>query len=234
MKSIPFVVALVVLWVGPAWAGSYFPIQPSSSWEYVGDQGGNARARILGSQEVLGANTTVREWVRTSTTSPESLVNYWSTNTEGDVFLHGFTRFDGLQLIYDPPVLFLDMPLSMDRTWQTVTVVYSDFGGAFPTGDTLTVGYQVSSIGDRTVPAGSWFGYAVREGVVSSGTEKFSLTLAGTALRPEDEPFYENWFVQDVGEIEIQTDEVFKLATMSLPPTAVEAVSWTTIKSLYR
>jgi hypothetical protein len=155
-------------------------------------------------------------------------------NDEGDVFVHGATRYDGLQLIYDPPILVLDAPLVVGKTWQSVAVVYGDLEGVVPTGDTLTVGYEVSSAGDRTVPAGSWFGYAIREALLSGGIENVSHTVAGSPRKVESQPLFENWFVQDVGEIEIQTDEVFKLAVINLPPTTVAAMSWSAIKSLYR
>ena len=234
MKGIGILVA-VLLWVGLAAADNYFPLQIGSTWNYVGAQGGVAKARVVGTQAILGVDTVVREWVRYSATASESLANYWSMNSEGDVFLHGFTRYsDGLQLVYDPPVLFLDAPLSTGKTWQTTGVVYTDFAGATPSGDTLTVGYEVSSEGDRTVPAGAWFGYAVREVLFSVRHESDLVTAAGSSSPLGNDSVFEDWFVDGVGEIEIQTNEVFKLESRSLPPTAIEEISWTSIKALYR
>ena len=52
---------------------------------------------------------------------------YFSRNQEGDVFYHGFLDSDnGRMEVYEPPALFLDLPLEENSSWESDVSQFSD------------------------------------------------------------------------------------------------------------
>ena len=157
------ILVLSMAWAIPVAAGSiYFPLDPGSMWTYAGDQGGSAQVFIGGGQVVIGVETVVRHVDIQSVLDGQTFQNYWTSNGDGDLWLHGFTNESiRLSLSYDPPILWLDAPLQVGNTWSTTTQAYSDLEGNVPWGDPFTITLGVISEQEIVVPAGKFFAYEV-------------------------------------------------------------------------
>ena len=122
---------------------------------------------------------------------------------------------------YDPDVLFLDLPLTVGKTWSTVTEACG-YGCC-----DVTFDYEVTSQENVTVPAGTFTAM-----MVSETNDWYCGNHQNT------------WYLdQTIGPVMIEIIDpsyglggVYKLVSISGPigPVPVQPTSWGRIKSMYR
>jgi hypothetical protein len=104
-------------------------------------------------------------------------VEFYSRNDEGDLFLHGnLSLFTNEAEIYDPPVLYLDLPLVEGKTWDVVSRLYDNME---LTGEGEPEHYKMRVVGWDTVisKAGSFPAWKVTCDVIEGngmGTDWFA------------------------------------------------------------
>jgi hypothetical protein len=223
--------ALALLALAPASrAQTWLPLDDGFFWAYAGSFAAETRT-VEGTVVVLGEPA--KSILYSPSSSNEGLRNFWSTAADGDVLLHGFLNpaFGGWG--YDPPIVMLDAPLFVGKTWQQT----SD-GRDLVTGDllfTLEIAFQVFEEGVLAVPAGSFdtFGIgqiAPRRFVDGTGAvfgldgERITDVRGGTASQ---------YYSQNVGLVRDIADDTYDLLAYG-SPTAVESRSWAGVKDLYR
>ena len=131
-------------------------------------------------------------------------VSYWSSDPGGDIYLHGGDSFH-----FDPPVLYLDVPLSVGKAWSTTT--------ATPSGAVTYTG-RVVEVRSVTVPAGT-FGKCT------------------VVARFSDEIYYAvEFFADGVGLVERAWHDPFRDERLvSLPgPVTVVSSTWSGVRLLYQ
>lgn len=119
---------------------------------------------------------------------------------------------------YDPDVLFLDLPLTIGKTWSTVTEAC-----AYNCCD-VTFNYEVTGQQVVTVPAGTFTTM-----VIAETNDEYCGNHQNT------------WYLdQTIGPVMIETSEyrlagLYKLVSISGPigPVPVQLTSWGRIKSMY-
>ena len=73
---------------------------------------------FLGTAEI---NSTTTHVLHYAGGDDNGLQQYWSQDAGGDVFFHGFDRPE-VSAQYSPPILYIDVPLFVGKTWDTTTV----------------------------------------------------------------------------------------------------------------
>lgn len=213
-------------------AGSpWFPLPTGWVWSYTSPAGGFQTTEILGTIEVIGHTCAVRDVHVDVPQGTDDLVNYWSSDGD-DVFLHGFTRDDGLQAAFDPPVLYIDPPLFVGKTWRTTFQRYNDLNGQFPNGDPVTVAFGVLDFAEITVPAGTFQAYKIGAVVPPGSAIPTGHDLLG---RREDDlasgESTHDWVTAGVGPVRSVGSflETFELVSYGGPVSVTEE-SWAAIK----
>lgn len=137
-------VALVAV---PAVAVPWFPSEPGLTFTYENDF----------APTVIGSNgndfwraANLDRWPYLSR------VEYFRVDPSGDVLCTG-TGAGATGLIdactYDPPLLYLDFPLDIGKTWSSQAALWPDFDGA---PSLVTLSGRVVGRGTATVPAGTF------------------------------------------------------------------------------
>jgi hypothetical protein len=153
---------------------------------------------------------------------------FWSASPAGDKYLHGWYRSDcqcGAE--YDPPVLWMDEPLVLDKAWDVTTEVVG-FG-------TVILHFEVTAVGSVTVPAGTFDGYTIdwysEEPPVwkSVGLQSDGRRAPGGVAGPVSSETYADAaglvrYVRGTTQDTLQRFET----------VGVEAATWTGIRQLYR
>jgi hypothetical protein len=217
---------------GPARADDFLPLAVGNFWEYVDEDGDVEIQVVVGTAEIWGTEVHVVEFQESPV--DEGLLDFWTSGPDGNVCLWGFWRDDaGWGLLYDPPVRFVDAPLSLGKEWENTFDAYG-----LP--DTLLVGTShlslvVTEEGDLTVPAGVFhsFGIATDEGE-GPGPVPGDYTILGRRRAADGVRDASQWWWSDgVGQVQYGASGLFQLSSYFMT-TPAQPLSWTRIKAVYR
>jgi hypothetical protein len=141
---------------------------------------------------------------------------YCSRDDEGDLLLHGHRRLDtGETVLYDPPLLYVDLPLAAGKSWGATTTQYDDLEGSGP-GLPVSYAFTVRGVEEIDLPAG-------RESAYRMGLQR--------------SPALDRWYSEGVGIVQLQPliplGRTFRLVSTSGSLLAEEH-SWGQVKQLYR
>jgi hypothetical protein len=247
MQRMALLVFLFLSWLGSgvvlAQAGlkNYLPLHIGLRWDYDNGQGSTMRSTVQGPMTILGRETTV---ILHELTGPaaQDLRNFWSVDAESNLYLHGAENLSGgFVAVYDPPILWLDAPLFVGKSWTTSTKVYYDFAGTYP-GDPIQVPLAVGEEVDLTVPAGTYhcFGTGspvVLEALTASDGGRYDLLglRYETEIAGRAEVDYNGWYADGVGQVRdvFPSYGIFDMTSWNGPVLTL-CRSWGGIKSLYR
>ena len=208
----------------------YLPLDQGATWSYATGTGGAERKTVDGMVEIFGETAQVIRYSESS--SNEGLENYWTSSAAGDVYLWGFFRREdeGWGYLYQPPILWIDAPLHVGKSWETEFQVYS-----LP--DTILVSsaqYVLTTIweGVVAVPAGDFQSFLV-EGSFGMPEAAQDVSPDGRLLSGRSTTW--DWFSDGVGLVQYgraASPNPYRLVDYGTTPA--DATSWTTIKSLFR
>lgn len=213
-------------------AQDYLPLGPGSFWHYAGDAGDAFTRTVTGTLEMAGETVSV---VAVSGYAPdEGLEQYWTSQAGGDVLFWGFYRsLEDWGLLYVPPLLLVDAPLSVGQRWSAVAEVF-EIPGNQPAG--AWVGERVVlSAGLETVPAGEFFAYALAWDFPLGEPRAPSLRgrdLYGRHRVAGRELSVPEYWSQGVGIVREETTQIWRLTDFD-GPTPAAAASWSALKALY-
>ncbi|MBU2502114.1 hypothetical protein KJ682_12360 [bacterium] len=225
------IITMALLTALPCLGQGYLPLQPGNFWNYRLDDG-DLETRIVGEMTDFQGR---QVYPIAHPVSPENsdLVNFWTPGPDGGVLLHGWTRgFVGA--FYDPPITWVDSPLWLGKTWTQQVDFYILPTMAFY--GTWTFGYRVEEEGIRTVPAGDFPCFGLRES--SSGPLKSLFDerydVRGRVVGAKDAALVDSWISLGVGVVEDDLDQVYRLETYTDRPVPATAATWGAVKALFR
>lgn len=225
------VIALIfsVTMAGTAIAQEYLPLEPGNFWSYRDAAGLEEMQVVTGQVPIFDGHPYAIEYTK----SPDNLglVNYWSTEPDGDVLLWGYFR-DGWGYVYQPPVRVLDAPLNVGKTWSTTTLFYT-LPDTVPY-QSFDAGYTAYGEPVLTVPAGEFpsFGIGPSDPAAKADLQG-RYTLWGTVISDKNTGA-EIWYSQGVGAVQYSYDHLFQLVTYTDHPVDVQISAWGSVKALYR
>jgi hypothetical protein len=207
------VAALAIPVTAPAGGENYLPLVIGNRWSYA----------------LLGGDTEVVVVDRTATIRGRSVFvfthtvdatpveeDYWS-ESEGDVFYHGYYRpIEDFGVLCDPPVKLVDAPLLPGGTWSTTTELIL-LPGETSAGST-TFSFAVAGTKELQVPAGTFVTTAIEPLKVSAERDGHG-TLA----------FPTRWVANGVGTIRLGGAVPRNLASYAVV-LAVEPATWGSVK----
>lgn len=214
---------------------TYMPLEVGNRWGYSSDLdfvGPDIKVCSEGPNEVLGGSWTITYLV--SDHSP-TLENYWSTNEEGDVMLHGFRRLDPRRAYYyDPPLVLMDAPPRPGKTWTSdVGVRTSPLGdevGRMVVTFTMTEPDTLFAGGEPRV---AW-GVLEEQQVVATAIGE-ELWLDGRSLPDvKADVVVPHWWSLSVGEIQYRSAGTFHLVDFSVQAVPAEKRSMSSLKGMFR
>ncbi|MFN0149610.1 MAG: hypothetical protein ACKVU1_02735 [bacterium] len=225
--GLPLATLLALFAAAPAYSTEYLPLATGNQWSYASIEGSSEVQTVVGTAPVWGVSTSVID--HTESTFNEGLENYWTTGSDGDVFLWGFNRtLDGFGWLYDPPILYVDAPLFVGKTWSSEVDVYELPDTTYFA--TFNLLFTVHEDVLLSVPAGAFQSYGI--GYDAGGGASMSiLGTLGRALRGTGPSV---WFSDGTGEVQYSSaSELFRLVSVNVP-NSTSATSWGAIKGLYR
>jgi hypothetical protein len=237
-------VALLPIVMGLAGAAAaqppdYFPLTPGLLWEYESAQGSTWTILAGGVQEVLGVPTRILEET-ISIPELQLVQNFWTVDAQGLVFLHGAVNLTHpFVAAYQPPIQWLDAPLTVGASWGTTFDYYDNLAGGTPIG-AGTVVFYCNDEADLTVPAGVFHAFEVGEIVppppimVRDG-QVFDARGYWLGKANKEEGRDEGrWYNDGTGLVQQDyLGEMFQLTSWN-GPVAAQGASWGQVKSLYR
>jgi hypothetical protein len=227
---IPVALLLSLPAAAPAGVPEYFPLQISNEWSYATPSGETEVRTVSGTTSIWGHEVFVIQY---DSVTNAGLENYWSLGTDGDVFLHGAYRsVENFGLLFDPPIRFLDAPLSLGRNWsQEVRVFFlPDTTG----GDTTTFHFTVYEAGPQNVPAGTFDSFGLGQGPFEPALSSLGpYTLTGELRESPAGSNATDWFSDGIGVVRYRSSGDFRLTSYSLP-TLARSRTWGAIKATYR
>jgi hypothetical protein len=156
--------------------------------------------------------------------------SFWSETPDGDKLAHGGAFRLEAPLTYSPPIVKIDEPLYVGKTWEVNT---RDSDGLV-----IHILYEVTAYGDVVVPAGTFEAFTIREALdypEGGGAQKAQPLLREWRDGPNDtktQVAYDT-YADGIGLIQSsfgsRTDSLLSRRTV-----AVEATTWTRIRTLYR
>jgi hypothetical protein len=211
-----------------AHGADHFPLVEGAVYEYeysIPQESGTYIAYFAGTAEVGGAVTRVRHIVGAS---PYELQHFWSETAEGDKLFHGaHTLGIGSLRHFSPPILMIDEPLFVGKTWVVESVSSDGFAAR--------VHFEVTAQGAVTVPAGTFQAFTVED--TWEFPENPPAEIAQACIRTTRGAAGTNTgrvsYADGVGEVQ----EVFGSRTerlLSFSTVAVQASTWSGIRMLYR
>jgi hypothetical protein len=233
--------SLAVALAGPAAAQppDYFPLTPGLLWNYESAAGSTWTIEAGGVQVVLGIQTRMLEET-ISIPSLQIVVNFWTVDAQGRVFLHGAENLTHpFVAAYQPPIQWLDAPLMVGALWGTTFEYYDNLAGGTPIGGG-TVVYYCNDEADLTEPAGVFHAFEIGEivpppPIVMRDGQVFD--VRGYWLGKAGDPAERDggrWYSDGTGLVQQDyLGETFQLTSWN-GPIATRAASWGRVKSLYR
>ena len=227
MKSI-FILLLALPLALPAAAQDYHPLAPGNFWSYLLDDGMH-ELRVVGELVPVFGNMVYP--IGHPYLDPfKGLVNYWSTEPDGDLLLWGWSR-GTFGFLYQPPIVVVDSPLVVGKSWSTTVDLYAVTDSSFV--ETREFPYVVYDHANITVPAGIFDSWGVGYGP-SSSKALFDgrYNLMGEAIGSRSGNV-ERWYAEGVGVVEEYLSDVYWLETFTDHPVASEATTWGSVKALF-
>jgi len=236
--------ASVLGWAGYCSGTTYQPLDVGSVWQYTDDLDDIRTDTVVGHRAILGVETVVLQSVFVAPDeAPQVSETFWTTNGEGDLFLHGGVNYaHQSETAYSPPVLVLDAPLESGKSWVTQGIQPYDLDGNPLGWGPFDYGYMVYSVGNVTVPAGTFYAYGVGfylgRALPCGRDELAHDVLVGLARSGTDSVFREatDWYAEEVGLVQ-RASQMSPERTMRLTawqPSPVRDVGWGRIKALFR
>ncbi len=200
----------------PGLAGDPCPLETGRQWIYQDEAGTVLTVTVAGTRLLRGRIATVLEHEVASRRDVLRYEMYCSRDDEGDLLLHGHRRLDtGETVLYDPPLLYVDLPLAAGKSWAGTTTQYDDLEGS-GAGLPVRYAFTVRGVEEVDLPAGRE--PAFRLGLQSS-------------------PALDRWYSEGVGIVQLQPliplGRTFRLVSTSGSLLAEEH-SWGQVKQLYR
>ncbi|MEN8008336.1 MAG: hypothetical protein ABFS42_15075 [Candidatus Krumholzibacteriota bacterium] len=227
MKSLAACILALII-AGPSSGEDFLPLETGYFWTYVADDGVQ-EMRLVGEQVPVFTGSPYEIEYPISANN-QGLVNYWTSEADGDVLLWGFFR-NGWGYLYQPPIRMLDAPLSVGKTWTTTVDLYSLPDTVFV--ETAEITLMVHESLDLTVPAGVFPAFGI--GSPDPGTKtliKGGFTLWGESMT-DKVLTTDAWYSEGVGEVQYNTERLYRLETYTDHPVAVQVSSWGAVKALY-
>jgi hypothetical protein len=229
MKSLLLVMTLALV-ATTCPAQHYLPLSTGNFWTYRLDNG-SLETRVVGAPVGFHGRTAYPiEYV----VSPSNLglVNYWSLAPGGGVLLHGFTRAV-MGAWYEPPLLWVEGELADGQTWTQQSDFYILPSGAWY--GRWDFGAEVLAEETLTVPAGDFVCFGLRNFANGPPKAMFggAYDLSGQVAAGKSD-LVEYWVSRDVGIVEEQLDDTYRLEGWFGPPVAVSSLSWGAVKALFR
>ncbi len=218
--------------VRPATAQSYLPLAVGNHWEYATTDGRHETQRISGTKSLNGHTVYVKLYEASS--ENEGLENYWTEDADGRLLLHGFwLGLSGWGILYEPPLVLADAPLSPGKTWTCSMNPYR-----LPEMEPLEpwIGhFEVVESGEVETPAGTFFAYGVSNMQLVGMLAERRVTADGRVVRPDGTVATASvqatdWYSPGLGEVRYYD---YYLTGYGFPTPAL-ASSWGRLKSLYR
>lgn len=225
---------LVLLLLLPTLAAAqpnYLPLRDGNTWTYTAGPGNTWVATVQGTAEVRGV-TTVRMVNEIVGLDEQQYENWWTVDAEGNVFLHGFINA-GFSLEYEPPILYVDAPLSLAHSWAVSFQSISEKG----TSD-VDVVYTVDTDELLELPAGTLRSFGISVEVVEEARrsgirfDALGRRLPSGVAKSGDT---RDWFSDGVGFVQnLLNSRLYQLESFDLGSVALQASSWGAVKALYR
>lgn len=174
-----------------------------------------------GTAEIESTTTHVR---RTDSGQQE----FWSETSEGDKYLHGAAFGLEEPLLFSPPILAIDEPLSVGKTWE-MDIRDTD-------GIEFHIRYEVIAFGDVTVPAGTFHAFTLRRALSfpelkpDQDIRRLVMAIGGTieGSQQVSHRSYVNGLGQILWTLGSRTDQLLSIRTVG-----VESTTWTRIRMLF-
>jgi hypothetical protein len=221
-------------------AGDYLPLDIGNQWYYESDLGETQLMTIIGEEVILGAVTRVRRQDMVT----DLFENFWTSDSAGNLYLHGARNLDGhFEAGYLPPLKFVDVPLALGTAWVTEGFQTYDLDGT-PWGDgPFDYPLRVYFEGGVVVPAGEFYsfgvGYDVGVALLESPAGEF-YDIFGRHVSPGQEPLQgdiTDWYSDGIGLVQHTIysggQHALQLCWWSHSVSA-RSSSWSRIKQLYR
>jgi hypothetical protein len=231
------VLALVLLCASAAASAQtgkgYLPLEVGNRWAYTSTVVGPDIKEVVEGPGARNGDVYVIRYV-VSDHSPD-LENDWTTNLDGDVFLHGFRRpTNGAEYYYDPPLKWVDAPLVAGKSWVSETDISLTPGG--PSLGRLSVRYTVSDPKPIEVGGVNIEAHGVLEEEVSKAGSDVGVlwTTDGLPLGGKTEVIVPHWWAPGVGELQYRSLGIFRLTDYYFGAVANETSTWSDLKNLYR
>jgi hypothetical protein len=222
-----------------AQAYNYLPLVPGMAWHYEAATGESWLTTVKGEQMVLGRITTTLVHSIDQVVTTQVVHNFWTVDMGGDLYLHGAHNITtDFVVSYEPPILWLDAPLELDKTWSTSFQPFFSLDGTNP-GNPGVNHLQVFESADLTVPYGTFpafgIGYAGTQKLTAPDGRAYDLlgfTQEVGGLPTSKGAF--SWFSDGLGRLqEIYEGATYQLVTWN-GPVPVMAETWGGLKNLYR
>jgi hypothetical protein len=222
-RAIALGMFLTVSATGFVHSAEYLPLIQGMRWRYESAEGLRETQTVDGTATIWGTQTAIIRYTESS--SNEGLENYWTNTPDGDVFIWGFSLGPDFGAVYDPPILFVDAPLFVGKTWAVTADVYSlpDTSYRF----TYVLTFSVDEAEPISVPAGEFFSFGI------SYTQNPPGSIDGRAVVPSRGGGPRDWFGEGVGRVQYYSDGLYQLVDFG-EPTSAQSTSWGAIKGLYR
>jgi len=230
MKTIILCILTLCL-VGTASGEDYQPLATGNFWSYFIDDG-PVEMRLVGEQvPIFDSQTYPIEY--TMSPNDPGLINYWTSEDDGGVLLWGFWR-QTWGILYDPPIITVDAPLYVGKTWTSTVDLYALPDTTFY----MTMEFTFTAHEDPvlTVPAGEFATFGIGSPDPGPGAKTFldgRYTLSGEA-KTDQRYQVDRWYSLGVGVVQEYLGSIYQLRTYTDHPVAVESSSWGAVKALYR
>ncbi len=205
--------------VGPAIAADHFPLTDGlvRTYRYYHQQGNGLYTTRMDGVTVIGSDTV--QVYRYVDGPYRNRVEYWSENSEHDKFLHGYdiTGYGGYSYRFAPPILQIDEPLFVGKTWTSISVVNGE--------ETAYLGFEVTGEYETVTGVGTFQAFSIYGAGVSIDNK-----IATPAEYVRDRRFADGMGMVYFWDQYNNRYEFLK----SFGPTPVNAVTWGRLKSLYR
>jgi len=175
-----------------------------------------------GTADIQGTTTYIRRF-------GDGQQQFWSETLEGDKLLHGIAFRLETPLLFFPPILVIDEPLSVGKIWEVDS----------QDSDSLAfhIRYEVTAFDDVTVPAGTFPAFTIRETVEfpeGGQADKFRRLIRGIRGPIQTtQQVADDTYANGIGKVLIvfgsRTDRLYSRRTVAVQPS-----TWTSIRMLYR
>jgi hypothetical protein len=201
-------------------APSYFPDDIGWRWEFVA---GTNRASIenVGTVTVIGREAIIRRYL---VNDLNVLDEYWSTDAQGNVLMHGWHQpgFPRTRT-FDPPIVFLSAPLVQGDAWEQTFDVYNDLAGTQYNEQATTV-MIVATAGTISLPYGDVFAF----GVDDTRVNRVAADECSARAQPT------RWFADGIGPVQFLFQaQLFQLEAVTPAVLPVAIGSWGAVKARY-